>query len=229
MSLISQQWTDTNFCQGRIVSFRSSPVKNYSGCGVFILYHSKECFALANFPLISQLAAEVVYLTCNHRFSIKGRVYPAILPVEDKKVTGRVLLGISDLELFILDEFEDVEYERRDVDVYLKDNSEKLKAHAYIWSNRSDPNFYGDWDFEREQFLLLGEFISDSLVSTNSDIMAGEQANHHTLKELGALDVNYQPLCIQYPDLAANFELKSGLIHLLPKFHGLAVSAPLSI
>ncbi|KAI9102339.1 hypothetical protein K1719_023541 [Acacia pycnantha] len=52
--------------------------------------------------------------------------------------------------------------------------------------------------------------------------MAGEQANHHTLKELGAHDVNYQPLCIQYPDLLANFELKSGLIHLLPKFHGLA-------
>ncbi|KAI9095651.1 hypothetical protein K1719_026211 [Acacia pycnantha] len=72
--------------------------------------------------------------------------------------------------------------------------------------------------------------ISDSLVVftdsssnfANSDIMAGEQENHHTLKELGAPDVNYQPLCIQYPNLAANFELKSGLIHLLPKFHGLA-------
>ncbi|KAI9076097.1 hypothetical protein K1719_041911 [Acacia pycnantha] len=70
--------------------------------------------------------------------------------------------------------------------------------------------------------------ISDSLVVftdsssnlANSDIMAEE--NHHTLKELGAPDVNYQPLCIQYPNLAANFELKSGLIHLLPKFHGLA-------
>ncbi|KAI9115702.1 hypothetical protein K1719_013371 [Acacia pycnantha] len=68
--------------------------------------------------------------------------------------------------------------------------------------------------------------ISDSLVGF-SDIMAEEK--HHTLKELGAPDVNYQPLCIQYPDLAANFELKSGLIHLFPKFHGLAVSAPLSI
>ncbi|KAI9087143.1 hypothetical protein K1719_030907 [Acacia pycnantha] len=69
--------------------------------------------------------------------------------------------------------------------------------------------------------------ISDSLLSTNSDIMAGEQANHHTLKELGAPDVNYQPLCIQYPDLAANFELKSGLIHLLPKFHGLVGECPI--
>ncbi|KAI9126603.1 hypothetical protein K1719_002199 [Acacia pycnantha] len=75
--------------------------------------------------------------------------------------------------------------------------------------------------------------IFDSLVvftdsSSNfaiSDIMAEEQANRPTLKELAAPDVNYQTLCIQYPDLAANFELKSGLIHLLPKFHGLAVSA----
>ncbi|XP_052206790.1 uncharacterized protein LOC127811119, partial [Diospyros lotus] len=34
------------------------------------------------------------------------------------------------------------------------------------------------------------------------------------------------PLCIQYPQLDANFELKSGLIHLLPKFHGLAGEDP---
>lgn len=27
---------------------------------------------------------------CSHRFSIKGRVYPAILPLENHKVTGRV-------------------------------------------------------------------------------------------------------------------------------------------
>jgi len=26
----------------------------------------------------------------SHRFKIKGRVYPAILPVQTKKVTGRV-------------------------------------------------------------------------------------------------------------------------------------------
>ncbi|KAI9084986.1 hypothetical protein K1719_032978 [Acacia pycnantha] len=72
--------------------------------------------------------------------------------------------------------------------------------------------------------------IPDSLVVftdscsnfANSDVMAERQADHATLKELGAPDVNYQPLCIQYPNLAANFELKSGLIHLLPKFHGLA-------
>ncbi|KAH9716295.1 hypothetical protein KPL71_021412 [Citrus sinensis] len=47
-----------------------------------------------------------------------------------------------------------------------------------------------------------------------------------TLRELAELDLNQQPLCIQYVDLEVNFELKSGLIHLLPKFHGFAGEDP---
>ncbi|KAJ8627400.1 hypothetical protein MRB53_020707 [Persea americana] len=53
-----------------------------------------------------------------------------------------------------------------------------------------------------------------------------DNTQHRTLKELAAPEVNYQPLCIQYPDLDADFELKSGLIHLLPKFHGLTGEDP---
>ncbi|XP_010247874.1 PREDICTED: uncharacterized protein LOC104590819 [Nelumbo nucifera] len=54
--------------------------------------------------------------------------------------------------------------------------------------------------------------------------MAGNQ----TLKELVALDLNQQSLCITFLALDAdvNFELKSGLIHLLPIFHGLAGENP---
>ncbi|KAB5513689.1 hypothetical protein DKX38_027595 [Salix brachista] len=85
----------------------------------------------------------------NGQFSIKGRVYPAILPVENKKVRGKVLQGITDLELYILDEFEDVEYERVTVDVSLMDSSNKSQAFAYVWSDKNDPNLYGEWDFER--------------------------------------------------------------------------------
>ncbi|KAJ9184182.1 hypothetical protein P3X46_007948 [Hevea brasiliensis] len=83
-----------------------------------------------------------------HRFSIKGRVYPAILPVQNKQVTGKVLFGITDLELDILDTFEDVEYERTTVDVSLMDGSHKLRAHTYVWGNQNDPNLFGEWDFE---------------------------------------------------------------------------------
>jgi len=41
------------------------------------------------------------------------------------------------------------------------------------------------------------------------------------LRELIALEVSIQTLCIQYPDSNVQCELKFGLIHLLPKFHGL--------
>ncbi|RDX89497.1 hypothetical protein CR513_28771, partial [Mucuna pruriens] len=52
--------------------------------------------------------------------------------------------------------------------------------------------------------------------------------NDRTLKELVTPDVVYQPWCIQcLPlELAQSYELKSSLIHLLPKFHGLASEDP---
>ncbi|XP_062151844.1 uncharacterized protein LOC133860215 [Alnus glutinosa] len=53
-------------------------------------------------------------------------------------------------------------------------------------------------------------------------------ARNRTLKELAAPDLNQQPLCITFPTLDATttFELKSGLIHLLPTFHGLTGEDP---
>ncbi|RDX83796.1 hypothetical protein CR513_35255, partial [Mucuna pruriens] len=70
----------------------------------------------------------------------------------------------------------------------------------------------------------------DTLVaSSNILVELGQMENNdRTLKELATPDVVYQPWCIQYPQLepAQTYELKSGLIHLLPKFHGLAREDP---
>ncbi|XP_074567178.1 uncharacterized protein LOC141823868 [Curcuma longa] len=46
------------------------------------------------------------------------------------------------------------------------------------------------------------------------------EEKHKTMKELAAPDDSYQYSCIAYPDLEGDFELRSGLIHLLPKFQG---------
>ena len=51
-------------------------------------------------------------------------------------------------------------------------------------------------------------------------------ANNRTLKEHATSDLDQQPLCIQYPNLEVAFELKSGLIHLLPTFHDFAGDQP---
>ncbi|RWR91546.1 AIG2-like protein [Cinnamomum micranthum f. kanehirae] len=135
--------------------------------------------ATSNSPLLhsvfvygSLLADEVVHVLLKrvpdsspailnnfHRSSIKGRVYPAILPVENKKVTGRVLLGITDPELGVLDTFEDVKYERKAVEVSLVDDFQKLTAYAYVWENKNDANLYGDWDFEEWKRLRMNDFL----------------------------------------------------------------------
>ncbi|KAL7165812.1 hypothetical protein ACSBR2_036643 [Camellia fascicularis] len=94
-----------------------------------------------------------------HRFSIKERIYPAIIPVENKKVTGKVLLGITLPELDILDTFEDVEYNRCTVEVSLMDGSQKLQAHTYVWANSSDPNLYGDWSFEEWRQAHIKDYM----------------------------------------------------------------------
>jgi hypothetical protein len=50
-------------------------------------------------------------------------------------------------------------------------------------------------------------------------------ARQQPLKELAAPNVENQPLCINI-DNNVNFELKSGIIHLLPTFNGLAGEDP---
>ena len=47
-----------------------------------------------------------------------------------------------------------------------------------------------------------------------------------TMRELSTPDLNLSPLCINFPALNADFELKSGFLHLLPIFHGLSGEDP---
>ncbi|CAO2817940.1 unnamed protein product [Amaranthus hypochondriacus] len=120
----------------------------------------------------SLLSDEVVHVLLNRvpvsspailphfqRFSIKGRVYPAILPFENSKVLGRVLTGVTNLELDILDDFEDDEYVRDSVEVTLVDDSEKLQAYTYVWDKKDDPCLCGDWDFEKWRAAHMNDFI----------------------------------------------------------------------
>ena len=103
-------------------------------------------------------------------------------------------------------------------------------------SNQGDLQF--DLEIERTLRKLKREarknseehnLALDSLFASDSDLEEEEvMAGNQTLKELAAPDLNQQPLCITFPTLDATttFELKSGLIHLLPTFHGLVGEDP---
>ncbi|KAM3213261.1 hypothetical protein ACQJBY_065952 [Aegilops geniculata] len=119
-------------------------------------------------------ASSPALLANHHRFNIKDRIYPAILPVESKKVTGKVIMGISDAELIVLDAFEDFEYVRRRVQISLtmmllkeslalQDTSETMHADTYVWSDAEDPDLYGEWDFEEWKRVHMKDFLTMTL------------------------------------------------------------------
>ena len=56
--------------------------------------------------------------------------------------------------------------------------------------------------------------------------MAQPPSRERTLREMATPDFTYESLCIQYPDEGVPYVLKTELIHLLPKFHGLAGEDP---
>jgi len=68
--------------------------------------------------------------------------------------------------------------------------------------------------------------ITDFDFSHPENNMAQPPPRERTLREMAAPEFTYESLCIQYPDEDVPYVLKTGLIHLLPKFHGFAGECP---
>ena len=65
------------------------------------------------------------------RVKVKEAHYPAIVDSKGDKVEGLVVYGIANDALLLLDEFEDDEYQRKNVTVLLRDD-QKTKAATYV-------------------------------------------------------------------------------------------------
>ena len=76
---------------------------------------------------------------------------------------------------------------------------------------------------ESNQVLITESQPSPSTSESSGKIEEVVVVMEQTLKELASPVLDQQPLCIE---LDASFELKSGLIHLLPKFSGCSGEDP---
>lgn len=81
---------------------------------------------------------------------------------------------------------------------------------------------------ELESEEEVTELVSEEEIDTLVFELVAEMAEDRTLRQLANPDMNQQPHCINFPNLGANenFELRSGLIHLLPTFRGSAGEDP---
>ncbi|KAL4344552.1 hypothetical protein AHAS_Ahas11G0189800 [Arachis hypogaea] len=78
-----------------------------------------------------------------------------------------------------------------------------------------------------EETLYSSVGSAEVSLSESGDNTMAEPPRRITLKEAGASDINLQPIQIRYPDLDPNFEFKTGIINLLPKYNGLPGEDPL--
>src|SRR5262245_23143950 len=56
-------------------------------------------------------------------------------------------------------------------------------------------------------------------LSSDSEEEKVQMANRRAMRDIITPPIDQPPLCITYPNLEVNFELRPGLIQLLPKFH----------
>ncbi|KMZ61621.1 Protein AIG2 [Zostera marina] len=94
-----------------------------------------------------------------HRYNVKDRLYPAVVPMETHQVVGKVLFDLTDLELNLLDLFEDYEYERLPAEVTISDSMEKITVDVYVWVNKTDPKLHGEWNFQEWKEKHFKDFL----------------------------------------------------------------------
>jgi len=96
------------------------------------------------------------------RFGVRGERYPAIIAAEGASVEGVVCFDIGEESWRRLDRFEGKMYQRRLVEVKLKDWASTKKAYAYVvgkdFEDRLSPE---EWSFEVFKKTGKGEFVND--------------------------------------------------------------------
>ena len=84
--------------------------------------------------------------------------------------------------------------------------------------------------FEHSEYSVAGDSeysdFEHSTTNFHTENMAQPPPRERIFREMAAPDFTYESLCIQYPDEGVPYVLKTRLIHLLPKFHGLADENP---
>ncbi|KAF7841968.1 uncharacterized protein G2W53_004266 [Senna tora] len=111
--------------------------------------------------------------------------------------------------------------------------------HHFILKSRAKKFGYGDAKKLRKESKAAKQALKASSSAEQLEILydlstlfaegkpfSENMAVENTLREHAALSINQAPLCIATPTLQSSLELKSGLIHLLPKFRGLINEDP---
>lgn len=130
----------------------------YAGSAVVVLSVAVFTYGTLQVPAVMSAVTgksfpyEPALLQGYRRYQIKNRVYPAIVADETASTQGVLYKEIDEPSLILLDEFEDVLYNRLQVTVHQA--GEPIAAYAYVVAEQFTNRLAGhDWDlseFERQ-------------------------------------------------------------------------------
>ena len=107
------------------------------------------------------------------RWRVKDHAFPAIVKSENIEscIEGVLVKSLTPNELRAFDFFEDIEYERVDVNVRLGDLDELIEAQAYVW--RADNKWieYGKhWSYDRFRRESLDWYLGATVKPCREEI-----------------------------------------------------------
>ncbi|KAK8712716.1 hypothetical protein V6N13_147945 [Hibiscus sabdariffa] len=101
----------------------------------------------------------------------------------------------------------------------------KRKKQQEQANSEETTNATNEESTDSSQNPVVGESTSTNPIDANNTSIANTTRNEpmgdQTIRELAAAPMVQQPLCITFPQGETQFQLKTGLIHLLPTFNGL--------
>ncbi|RDY03870.1 hypothetical protein CR513_12488, partial [Mucuna pruriens] len=154
--------------------------------------------------------------------ALRGRAHVALVEILVAQVE---ILGAKNLSNSELVETWSQVY----VDLFLLCMTRSSPGNLHAYDPEIDRTFYSTCASDPTNSADSNSDLGSSGVGFDFNFGVNNvENNDKTLKELATLVVMYQPWCIQYVELeqARPYELKSGLIHSLPKFHGLVGKDP---
>jgi hypothetical protein len=99
---------------------------------------------------------------CRHR--VRHCDYPGTVPDAGQSVRGTYVTGLTDADLWRLDQFEGSQYERRRVKVRLLnergEETEEKNTETYIWIAPEEELEKGEWSFDTFVKEKLSRWVS---------------------------------------------------------------------
>ncbi|KAK9811051.1 hypothetical protein WJX73_009402 [Symbiochloris irregularis] len=94
------------------------------------------------------------------RHRIENQVFPAIVATSSADtIQGLLVTELTDEELDVFDEFEDIEYTRDEV-LVTGENGAHKKAFVYVWKDTLRHLLYGEWDYNEFREKHLEKYLT---------------------------------------------------------------------